>query len=604
MVRKVGSDSGLVDALLRLWGHLAKSRKRQIGILLILMLVSALAEVVSLGAVVPFLGILTAPEQVFQYPVVAMVANALGIASAGEMVLPLTVLFIAVTITASAVRVLFLWVNVRVSNGCGADLSLDVYERTLNQTYAIHVSRNSSEIISGIQKVSVAQAVIQAVLSFVSSLVLVVSIMSALIAINATVAISAAIGFGLSYGVIVILSRRRLERNSRFMARETTRMIKVLQEGLGGIRDILLDGTQSVYCDVYRRSMLSTVHARGSNQIMGSSPRYVMEAFGMMLIASLAYYLSLQEGGVAAAMPVLGALALGAQRILPAVQAIYSGWASMTGNKASLLDALDLLDQPVFHERREDEIDPLMFSDRIRMQMVRFKYVDRGPWVLDGLNLAIPKGSRVGFVGSTGSGKSTTLDLLMGLLQPTEGSLIVDDVLIDRKYKRAWQKTIAHVPQNIFLSDSSLAENIAFGVPPEKIDFEKVSHAAERAQISEFIEGLSEGYQTLVGERGVRISGGQRQRIGIARALYKQASVLVFDEATSALDNATEQAVVSSIDGLKRDLTILIVAHRLSTIRHCDVIFELDSGRVVAQGTYEHLLAHSQSFRNLAKVTE
>jgi ATP-binding cassette subfamily B protein len=222
--------------------------------------------------------------------------------------------------------------------------------------------------------------------------------------------------------------------------------------------------------------------------------------------------------------------------------------------------------------------------------------------VLNDLSFTIRKGTRVGFVGSTGSGKSTALDLLMGLLMPTEGELLVDNEPVTGSRVRAWQRSIAHVPQSIYLADTTLAENIAFGVPREAIDLERVRRAARQAQIAEFIESRLEGYDVSVGERGIRLSGGQRQRIGIARALYKQASVLVFDEATSALDNATEQSVMDAIDGLDRDLTIVLIAHRLTTVRRCDTIIELQNGRLVAQGTYEQLLECSPSFRSMVRV--
>jgi ATP-binding cassette subfamily B protein len=320
----------------------------------------------------------------------------------------------------------------------------------------------------------------------------------------------------------------------------------------------------------------------------------------MMLIAALAYGLSRQAGGIATALPVLGALALGAQRLLPALQQSYSAWAGIAGNHALLVDTIALLDQPLSAEMLQPSPAPLLFKDSIRFKNVHFRYTDQSPWVLDGLSLMIPKGARVGLVGSTGSGKSTAIDLLMGLLMPTKGELLVDGQPIVGNRLRAWQRSIAHVPQSIYLADTTLAENIAFGVLPEVIDLDRVQQAARQAQIASFIERSPEGYQAYVGERGIRLSGGQRQRIGIARALYKQARVLVFDEATSALDNITEQSVMDSIDGLNRELTIVIVAHRLSTLRRCDIIVELQGGRVVAQGHYEELLQTSASFRTMA----
>ncbi len=568
------------------------------------MLISAFAEVVSLGAVLPFLGILVAPEHVFNHPIVADMALAWGITSADQLVLPLTIAFAAAAVIAGAIRILLLWASTRLAYASGADLSIEVYRRTLYQPYRVHLARNSSEVISGItNKVNgVTFGVLLSLLTLVSAAVLLVAIMLALIAIDPMVASVAAVGFGASYALITWMSRRRLHRNSQRIAHEQTQVLKALQEGLGGIRDVLLDGTQPVYCDIYRQADHPLRRAQGNNSLISQSPRYVMEALGMVLIAALAYTLSRQAGGIATALPVLGALALGAQRLLPALQQIYSAWANIAGSHASLADTLALLDQPLPAELLQPAPAPLLIQNAIRFDAVRFRYTGDGPWVLDGLNLTIPKGARVGFVGSTGSGKSTTLDLLMGLLIPTEGELLVDGQPISGIRVRAWQQTIAHVPQSIYLADTTLAENIAFGVPSNVIDLDRVQQAARQAQIADFIESSPEGYQACVGERGIRLSGGQRQRIGIARALYKQASVLVFDEATSALDNATEQSVMDAIEGLSSDLTILLIAHRLTTVRRCDTIVELEHGRVVAQGTYEQLLERSPSFRRMARA--
>jgi ATP-binding cassette subfamily B protein len=569
-----------------------------------LMLISAFAEVVSLGAVLPFLGILVAPEHVFGQPIVADVALAWGITSADQLVLPLTFTFATAALLAGAIRILLLWVSTRLAFTSGADLGIEVYRRTLYQSYRVHVARNSSEVISGItSKVnSVVSLVLLPLLTLVSSTVILVVIMVALLAIDPMVASMAAVGFGASYALIAWMSRRRLHRNSQRITYEQTRVIKALQEGLGGIRDVLLDGTQPVYCDIYRDADYRLRRAQGNNYFIGGSPRPAIEALGMVLIAALAYALSRQVGGIATALPVLGALALGAQRLLPALQQIYNAWASIAGSHASLADTVGLLDQPLPAELLQPAPTPLLFQDAIRFNAVRLRYTSDGPWVLDGLHLTIPKGTRVGLVGSTGSGKSTTLDLLMGLLVPTEGEILVDGQPIIGNRVRAWQQTIAHVPQSIYLADATMAENIAFGVPLDTIDLDRVQQAARQAQIADFIEGSPGGYQAYVGERGIRLSGGQRQRIGIARALYKQASVLVFDEATSALDNATEQSVMDAIEGLSNDLTILLIAHRLTTVRRCDTIFELEHGRVVAQGTYEQLLELSPSFCRKARA--
>jgi len=595
--------ASLPNLLARLWNHLSSRRRRQFVMLTGLMLVSAFAEVVSLGAVLPFLGILVAPEHVFNHPIIVDVAQAWGITSADQLVLPLTVAFAMVALIAGAIRILLLWISTRLTFAAGADLGIVVYRCTLYQPYRVHVARNSSEVISGItNKVNgVVFGVMLPLLMLVSSTVLLVAIMLALLAINLMAALVAAVGFGTSYALITWMSRRRLHRNSQRISYEQTQVIKALQEGLGGIRDVLLDGTQPVYCDIFRQADHPLRRAQGNNVFVAGSPRFAMETLGMVLIAALAYSFSRQVGGIATALPVLGALALGAQRLLPALQQIYSSWASIAGHYASLADTIALLDQPLPTELLQPAPTPLLFQDTICFDAVRFRYTGDGPWVLDGLNLTIPKGARVGFVGSTGSGKSTMLDLLMGLLMPTEGELLVDGQPISGNRFRAWQRSIAHVPQNIYLADTTLTENIAFGVPLATINLDRVQQAAHQAQIADFIESSPEGYQANVGERGIRLSGGQRQRIGIARALYKQASVLVFDEATSALDNATEQSVMGAIEGLNRDLTILLIAHRITTVRHCDTIVELEHGRMVAQGTYEQLLERSPSFRRMAK---
>lgn len=587
--------------LVRLWRHLGDRRRRQFFLLLGLMLLSAFAEVVSLGAVLPFLGLLTSPDRVYAYPGVASMAQSFGLASAEQLLFPITVAFAVAAVVAGGLRIALLRVSTRLAFGSGADLSLDIYRRTLYQPYHVHISRNSSEVISGItNKVATAVSVLNQVLTLISSTVLLTAITLALIAIDPQIAFVSSVVFGGAYGLISWLSRRKLRRNSQRIATGQTQVVKVLQEGLGGIRDVLLDGTQPIYCADFHQASQQLRQAQGDNAFIGGSPRYAMESLGMVLIAVLAYGLSRQPGGVSTALPVLGALALGAQRLLPALQQAYNAWATIRGGQASLNETINLLDQPVAPELLLPPPNPLRLNIAIRFENVRFRYSPAAPWVLDGVNMVIPKGAKVAFVGSTGSGKSTTLDLLMGLIEPDEGKFLVDGQPVSGNQVRAWQRTIAHVPQSIFLADATVAQNIALGVSPEEINMERVRRAARQAHIAEFIEAHPDGYHSLVGERGVRLSGGQRQRVGIARALYKEADILVFDEATSALDNTTEQSVMESIQGLGRDLTIVMIAHRLTTVRGCDTIFELEDGRVVARGSYEELLASSPGFRRMA----
>ena len=575
-------STNITNLLARLWRHINQRRRRQFMLLSGLMFVSVFAELIILGAVLPFLAVLLAPDRLFSQPFVADLANAWGIASADQLVLPLTVALIIAALMAGTVRLLLLWFSTRLAFATGVDLSLEVFRSTLYQPYRVHVTQHSSEVISGVNKASVVMfGVLLPGLMLISSLGLMVGIILTLVAIDAMVAIVAAVSFGASYGIITRLCHRQLQRDSQIIATEQIRAVKALQEGLGGIRDILLDGTQMFFSEIYRKADHATKMAQGNNIFIGGSPRFAMEAIGLALIAVFAYVLSRQPEGVVTGLPVLGVFALGAQRLLPNLQQSYASWVSIVGAQASLVDLLEFLDQPLRTELHQPEPMPLLFHNAIHFDNVRFRYNSDSPWVLDGINFSIPKGARVGLVGRTGSGKSTVLDLLMGLLEPNEGQILVDGQSISGNRLRVWQRSIAHVPQSIYLADTTIAENIAFGVPPETIDLDRVQQAARQAQIADFIESSPEGYQAYVGERGVRLSGGQRQRIGIARALYKQANVLVFDEATSALDNTTELSVMDAIEGFSRDLTILIVAHRLTTVRHCDIIVELEDGRVV-----------------------
>jgi ATP-binding cassette subfamily B protein len=566
-----------MNNLRKLWRHLSKRRQTQFWLVLILMIMASLSEIITVSAILPFLGVLTAPEKIFQHHLMQPLVQILEITEPNQLILPITIIFIIAVLLAGIIRLLLLYTMTRLSFSVGADLSINIYRRTLYQDYSVHVARNSSEVINSIITKTniVIGGVITPVLTFISSTLLLIGIIGALLVINTKIAMFASIGFGLLYWVVIRYTRQQLKDNSECVANQSTLMIKSLQEGLGGIRDVLIDGSQKFYCQLYRSADQPLRRASGDNLFINSSPRYVMEVIGMVLIAGLAYMITRQEEGISTAIPVLGALALGAQRLLPALQQAYSSYSAINGSKYSFEDVLKMLDQPLPSYADQSISTPIKFEKEILLKNLSFRYSNQTPWVLKDINLTLPKGSRIGFKGVTGSGKSTLLDIIMGLLEATDGNLLVDGQPITEENRRAWQMRIAHVPQNIYLSDSSIEENIAFGTPKEKIDHQRVKKAAKQAQISGLIEGWPEGYQTSVGEQGIRLSGGQRQRIGIARALYKQANVLIFDEATSALDNKTEEAVMKAIENLDRDLTILIIAHRLSTIKSCEKIVDL-----------------------------
>ena len=577
-----------------LWSKLQLKRRQQFIGLLILMLFASIAEVISIGAIFPFLGIITSPERVLNIPGMRLFADFFQISSPSELLLPVMIFFIFAVIISGVIRLILLYANTRYSYSVGADLSLDIYRRTLYQPYAVHISRNSSEVINAIsgKTAMVIGSILVPVMTLISASILFFGILLALLAIDASIAIGVSFIFGIIYYVILRFTRSTLQKNSECVARESNQVIKSLQEGLGGVRDVLLDGTQEVYCKIYERADLPLRLAQGDNSFISASPRYLIEMIGMTLVASLAFYLNQNnsKNGAELVIPVLGALALGAQRLLPVLQQGYSSLAIIRGAKASLGDVLTMLNQPLPDRSADASSGLIAFNKNIILQNIGFKYGKDSDLILSKINLEILKGQRIGFIGTTGAGKSTLLDIVMGLLSPTQGDLLVDDQSIDAKNIRTWQRHIAHVPQSIYLADSSIEENIAFGVPIDDIDHDRVRLAASQAQISNIIESWPHQYKTKIGERGIRLSGGQRQRIGIARALYKQAKVIIFDEATSALDSDTEQTVMDAVDGLHKDLTVLIIAHRLTTLKSCDLIVELEHGTIKRVGQYSNLV--------------
>jgi ABC-type multidrug transport system fused ATPase/permease subunit len=574
--------------LLGLWSHLSRRRRTQLGLLLVVMLASGAAELLSLGAVLPFLAVLSDPERLWQQPLVHALASRVGFTQSGQLLMPATLAFAAAAVLAAVIRVANLRLNGRLAAAVGSDLSCEAYRRTLYQSYGVHVQRNSAAVITAItNQISSTVGALNALLQLITSVLVAAALLTGLLLINAPVAMAAVALFGSCYWAVAFTIRRQLLSNSHKVAEGSRQQLKALQEGLGAIRDVLLDGSQPTYLQIYRQADRQLRRLEAKNNFLGAFPRFALEALGMVGISLLGALLVLQRGNGAVVIPLLGVLALGAQRLLPALQGIYNGWATLKAYHAAMGGVLAMLNQPL--PPQVSVAKPLPLLEGIRLEGVHFRYGPQQPEVLQGLDLEIRRGERIGLIGSTGSGKSTTVDMLMGLLEPTAGRVLVDGAdLHDPEHPQrlvAWRAAIAHVPQSIYLADSSIAENIAFGVPWKHIDLARVKQAAKQAQIASFIEASPEGYGSFVGERGIRLSGGQRQRIGIARALYKQARVLVFDEATSALDRSTEESVMAAVEGLSKDLTIVMIAHRLSTVQRCDRIIRLEHGSVVDHGS-------------------
>ncbi len=583
------SNTQQLDAIFfRLWKHLKKRRRFQILILLILMVFASFAEVISIGATYPFLSVLMSPDGFLNSTYGQLITHIFGIQEKKHFLLVVTAIFIFAALTCGVFRLILLWVQTRLSFAIGADLSVDIYQKTLYQPYAAFLSRNSSELIAGISGKSngVVLSTILPAMNLISSGLILTIILFYLISAAPQIAIFVFFCFGSIYGLVIFFSKRRLASAGVKISKESNQLIKALQEGLGGIRDVLLDGSQNTFCQIYRDADIPLRRAQADIAIIGGAPRFVIEALGIATIALLAFSLSDGFTGVDSAIPLLGLFALGAQRMLPALQQLFLSWTMLRGGGAVLVDTLDLLDQPLPKYADGESQPRLEFQSAINLKNISFCYPGRKNNVLTNLNLTITKGSCIGIIGPTGCGKSTLLDIIMGLSLPIKGNLLIDGVNISELNFRSWQKNIAHVPQSIFLSDASIAQNIAFGVPEKEINYQRVQSAAQKAQISQTIESWKDGYQTLTGENGVRLSGGQRQRIGIARALYKNSSVVILDEATSALDEETEAAVMESIHQLDRSLTILMVAHRLSTLKMCDRIIVLNNGNIESVSSY------------------
>ena len=582
----------------RLWKQITATRRKQLAYLIVLMLLASVAEMVSIGAVIPFLSVLANPETIFNHDLAQSLIAQFGIVTPEQLLLPLTVVFVFAAMVAGLMRIILIWVQVRLANAVGSDLSYQIYRRTLYQPYSVHVARNSSEVIAAASTKanSIVGGVIQPLLTVMSSAIILLMIITTLVFLNPIVSISVMSGFAVLYLFFMGIAKTRLALNGKQINRQTNQVIKLLQEGLGGIRDVLLDGTQSIYCRTFRAADISLRRANGNIQIIGQAPRFGIETLGMVLIAVVTYTLSTREEGLISVLPILGALAIGAQRILPLLQQFYASWSKIGGAAAILKEGLEYLEQPLPEYVEGPATKAISFQKTITTNMLGFSYFDGAPWVLKSIDLKIKKGERIGFIGATGSGKSTLLDVIMGLLSPTAGALEIDGTKITDNNQREWQAHIAHIPQTIFLSDATIAENIAFGIPLDKVDLRRVRKSAQQAQISETVESWDEQYQTMVGERGMRLSGGQRQRIGIARALYKQADVLILDEATSALDDVTEAAVMNAVQNEIGDVSILMVAHRLTTLRSCDKIVELEGGKVKCIGSYVEVVERRRGF--------
>jgi len=565
---------GSVGVFRRLWRVLGARRRRQLGVTLAVMLAGAGAEMVTIGAVLPFLALLADPGS----PLVG--ARLVGVLErvGGSAAIGATLLLVAAALIGAGLRLLLAWRSQQLVNAVGHDLAAALFARELGLEYAEQVRRPSGRTVTAVHQVDrvIAHVLVPAMLA-VTAAVLASFIVAVLLTINALAAAAGAVAVAAIYLGLGRLVRRRLARNSATLSATARERTRTVEEALGGIRDILLDRSQPQLEARFGAVDRAHRRAHAANLFISTAPRFVIEAAGIVALAAAALALSLRPGGLVAALPVLGALALGAQRLLPLLQQAYHGWTQAAGNLQSLRDLLDIVELPASARAPAAAPAGPAFERSLELRGVGYGHPG-GRFALRDVDLTIAAGEHVAIAGATGSGKSTLIDLVLGLLDPQSGEILIDGrPLGDEKVRAAWQAKLAHVPQAVYLADDTIAANIAFPRRAAELDPMRLEAALQGAQLEALVASLPDGLDTIVGERGVRLSGGQRQRIGLARALVRAPAVLILDEATSALDEATEAAVMRAL-AANPGLTLLTVAHRASTLGAAGRVVWLEAG--------------------------
>ncbi|MGB7407541.1 MAG: ABC transporter ATP-binding protein, partial [Pontixanthobacter sp.] len=532
-----------------LFGRVSPSVRRRLYFLAVFMFVVSLLEAASIAALWPFLNFAgaglegasdVAPSEFTAYILALFDGSRQNVILASALVVGILAIVTALG------RLALAWFTQTIINQVGHELSVVIYNGILRQPYALFIRRNSSEVLSGIDKVQgLVQGVLLPLLQGVSALVMIIVIAGVLLVLAPIATLIAAVFVGSIYGILIVVTKRRLRQVSSTLAETYTERIQSLQEGMGGIRDILIDGTADIFVKDFAQSDRRFRTANVHSNVISSSPRWIVEGLGIAVLALMAGLFAIGTGGLAGALPLLGVFALSALRILPLAQKIFSARTALASYSGLLQDVIRLTELP---KRADDPADlrRLPLKKSLKFENVHFHHAGVSAAVLNGIELTIDQGTNVGIMGVSGSGKSTLLDLTMGLIEPTSGKLLIDDAPLNPTIVRRWQKGIAHVPQSIFLADTTIAANIAFGFGRDAIDETAMENAVRIADLKAFISTLPNGFATIVGERGASLSGGQRQRLGIARALYRKPQLLVLDEATSALDEASETRIIDA----------------------------------------------------------
>ena len=584
------------------------SERRRLYLLIVLVTLGALVEASSVASVLPLLSILAEPEMVETNRYLAWAYDLSGAESVRQFQIMLAIAVFLFVVFATVLKLGNLYAVSRFARMRGYTLSSRLLQGYLHQPYYWFLGRHTSDLGKSIlsEVNSLVGSVIMPSIQLIASVVLIVFLLALMILAEPLVALGAMAVLGASYAAIYLSVRNLLHRVGTQRLHANQQRFLITQEATGGIKDVKLMGLEDSYVRRFSTPARNMAAYEAMLNVITAAPRSILEmlSFGGILVLVL-YLLFANAGNLEAIVPTLGMLAFAGLRLLPALQRTFSSLASVQSGRA-VVDELVADFREIAANRGDRHHGPppprLPLRESLVLDNVRYSYPRSEGVTLNGLSLEIDAFTTVGLVGGTGAGKTTTVDLILGLLQSDSGEIRVDGVPVDRTRRRAWQRSVGYVPQHIFLTDDSIAGNVAFGIPKDRIDMAAVERAARRAALHDFVvEELPQGYDTHVGERGVRLSGGQRQRVGIARALYADPDVLVLDEATSALDNVTERAVMDAVFNVGGQKTVILIAHRLSTVRNCDRIFLLERGRVTAWGTFDELVEQSPSFARMAQ---
>ena len=581
-----------------------QERKRAI-LLFIMIVIMAMLDALGVASVMPFIAIIANPDLINSNTFFVYLNDFFNFKDTLNFIFFIGVLVFLILLFSNAFKALTTYAQLRFTFMREHSISCRLIEGYLHQPYHWFLNRNSSDlsktILSEVQQV--VSGALLPIMTIIAQGMVVIAMILLLIFIDPKLALIVGVILGIVYGLIFGLVKKFLSRigNDRFEANKDR--YKAVNEAFGAIKEVKLGGLENSY--IYRFSRPSYIHAslQAASQVVGQLPRFALEAiaFGGLLLIIL-YLLSI-NGDFATALPILTLYAFAGYRLMPALQQIYSNLTLIRFVSPALDNLHEDFNSLNFEPEtfNYNEKNNFKFDKKIVLNKIYFSYPNAEKTALKDITLTIPVRNTIGIVGLTGSGKTTTVDLILGLLKPDKGTICVDDKEINDDNRRKWQRSIGYVPQQMYLSDDTIAANIALGVSPENIDMKKVEKASRIANLHDFVTSeLSEGYFTIAGERGIRLSGGQRQRIGIARALYHNPKVLILDEGTSALDNITEKIVMKAINNLNNEITIILIAHRLSTVRECDIIYFFNKGRVLASGSFDDLIVKDPTFRKMA----